>query len=227
MSKEELKIFVIKAMKSAQKEKKLPSFNIPEIFIGVPERENHGDYSTNIAILIGKKLKKNPMEVAEILVEHLKNIRTEDLLFEAKDPGFINFWLSEKALLNSLQEILKEKNKYGSGKEKKTLVIDYSAPNIAKSFGVGHLRSTIIGQAIYNIYKFLGWKCVGDNHLGDWGTQFGKLIVAIKKWSKENLNDLTVESLEELYVKFHKESEKDDSLLKEARSWFKKLEEGD
>jgi len=167
------------------------------------------------------------MEVAEILVENLKQICSKIVRIEAKKPGFINFWLSEKELLNSLQEILKKKKKYGAGKEKETMVIDYSAPNIAKSFGVGHLRSTIIGQALYNIYKFLGWKCIGDNHLGDWGTQFGKLIVAIKRWNKKDLKNLTVQNLEELYVRFHKESENNDELLQEARDWFKKLEKGD
>ena len=100
--------------------------------------------------------------------------------------------------LEELKKILKEGDKYGTGKEKKTMVIDYSSPNIAKPFGIGHLRSTIIGQAIYNIYKFLGWKCIGDNHLGDWGTQYGKLIVAIKKWGEKQMRDFSINDLEKL-----------------------------
>jgi len=225
MSKKELRNFIIKAIELAQKEEKLPCFDIPEVLVGFSEKEEHGDYATNIALLIGKEIKRSPMEVAEILIEYLKFFRGENDKIEAVKPGFINFWLTEKELLDSLQKILKEKEKYGSDKQGKILVIDYSAPNIAKSFGVGHLRSTIIGQAIYNIYKFLGWKCIGDNHLGDWGTQFGKLIVAIKKWGDKN--DLDIIKLEELYVKFHTEAETDKKLLEEARAWFKKLEQGD
>jgi len=227
MNKNEIIEDIKKAIKDAQKEEKLPCFDVPEVLVGFSDREEHGDYSTNIALLIGKKTKKNPMEVAKVLLEYLKYIYDRDGRVEAVAPGFINFWLSEKELLGSLQKILKEKNKYGSDKQNKTLVIDYSAPNIAKSFGVGHLRSTIIGQALYNIYKFLGWKCIGDNHLGDWGTQFGKLIVAIKKWNKKDLEDLTITELEEFYVRFHAEAETDKTLLKEAREWFKKLEKGD
>lgn len=225
MSKKELRNFIMKAIKLAQKEEKLPCFDIPKVLVGFSEKDEHGDYATNIALLIGKTTKKDPMEVAKILIKYLKLFRGKNGKIEAVKPGFINFWLTEKELLDSLQKILKEKGKYGSDKQKKTLVIDYSAPNIAKSFGVGHLRSTIIGQAIYNIYKFLGWKCIGDNHLGDWGTQFGKLIVAIKKWGDKN--DLDIIKLEELYVRFHTEAETDKKLLEEARAWFKKLEQGD
>jgi len=229
MSKTELKDFVIKAVKAAQKEGELPLFDMPEALIEFPEREEHGDYSTNIALLIGKETGREPMEAAGILLKFLRRELKKDQIekLEAKEPGFINFWLSKEELLNSLKRILKEKDKFGSGKEGKTVVIDYSAPNIAKPFGVGHLRSTIIGQALYNIYKFLGWKCIGDNHLGDWGTQFGKLIVAIKKWNKKPLDNLTIQDLEELYVKFHQEAEEDEELLEEARQWFKKLEEKD
>jgi arginyl-tRNA synthetase len=127
-----------------------------------------------------------------------------------------------------LRKILKEKENYGKSKigKGKTVIIDYSSPNIAKPFGIGHLRSTIIGQALYNIYKFLGYKVIGDNHLGDWGTQFGKLIFAIKNWGKKKVEDYSIEELEELYVKFHKEAEKNPQLEEEGRKWFKKLEEG-
>lgn len=227
MTKKEITKYIKKAVKVAQKEEKLPHFDMHQVLVEFSDREEHGDYSTNIALLIGKKIKKNPMEVTEILVEQLKCVCDGEGRIEAVEPGFINFWLTEKELLDSLQRALQEKSRYGSDHENRTMVIDYSAPNIAKPFGVGHLRSTIIGQAIYNIYEFLGWKCIGDNHLGDWGTQFGKLIVAIKKWWKKNLKELTIAELEKLYVKFHKESEGNEGLLDEARDWFKKLEQGD
>jgi arginyl-tRNA synthetase len=125
---------------------------------------------------------------------------------------------------------LVKKDKYGSSNlgKGKTVIVDYSSPNIAKPFGIGHLRSTIIGQAIYNIYKFLGYKVIGDNHIGDWGTQFGKLIYAIKKWGKEKeINKNPIKELHSLYVKFHKEAESNPELEEEARIWFKKLEQGD
>ncbi|OQA53115.1 MAG: Arginine--tRNA ligase [candidate division WS2 bacterium ADurb.Bin280] len=143
--------------------------------------------------------------------------------------GFINLYLSKKAYLQELGEIINtDSYLYNQENSSKTVIFDYSSPNIAKPFSVGHLRSTIIGQANYNIHKSLGYQTVGINHIGDWGTQFGKLIVAIKKWGDEGkIKDDPITQLNELYVKFHAESEKDPSLEDEARAWFKKLENGD
>jgi len=185
-----------------------------------------------VAMVIAKKVKKNPLEIARVLVNKLISLKVYKFYFERVEvaaPGFINFFLKKSVLINELKRILRERDKYGSSKigKGKTVVIDYSSPNIAKPFGIGHLRSTIIGQAIYNIYRFLSWKCIGDNHLGDWGTQFGKLIVAIKKWGDEkNLEGLSINDLEKLYVKFHQEAESNLRLEKEGRVWFKRLEEG-
>ena len=128
-----------------------------------------------------------------------------------------------------MKKINEEQNCYGSGNigSRKSVVIDYSSPNIAKHLAVHHLRSALIGSAIYNIYKTLGYRCVGINHLGDWGTQFGQLIVAYKKWGSENAHkSYTVTDLNNLYVKFHQEAEKNTALEDEAREWFKKLEAG-
>ena len=146
-----------------------------------------------------------------------------------KVAGFSNLWIKENVLVEEAKNILSDgfKNELSGIGKNKTVVIDYSAPNIAKPFGIGHLRSTNIGQAIYNIYQTLGWKCIGVNHLGDWGTQFGKLIVAKKKWWTKDLNDLTIEELEKLYVKFHSESKIDETLIDQGREWFSKLENGD
>jgi len=225
MDKQEVKKLVKKAVLSTQKEGKLPCFDMPEIIIEFPDREEHGDYSTNIAFPIAQLTARPPQFVATVIKEELQDKLGDSVT--VLPPGFINFKVSKDELINSLNKILKKKNKYGRQKQNKTVVIDYSAPNIAKSFGVGHLRSTIIGQAIYNIYEFLGWKCIGDSHLGDWGTQFGKLIVAINKWWEKDLEELTIHDLENLYVKFHSESEIDKALIDEARDWFKKLEQGD
>lgn len=194
-----------------------------------PEKEIYGDYASNIAFVLSKKQKRPPMEIAQQIVKCIPKINFVERI-EIVKPGFINFFLSKEFFISELKRILKEKDKYGSSKigKGKTMIIDYSSPNIAKSFGVGHLRSTIIGQAIYNIYKFLGWRCIGDNHLGDWGTQFGKLIVAIKKWGdKKNLKELTIDDLEKLYIRFHREAKSNLRLEEEAREWFKRLEDGD
>lgn len=186
-----------------------------------------GDYSTNIAMLLAKSLKKNPKDLAEEIKGELVDEIIEKV--EVAGPGFINIYLKQKFKLAQLDKLatsafLKEIAANGKGK---TMVIDYSAPNIAKPFGIGHLRSTNIGQAIYNIYKILGWKTIGDNHIGDWGTQFGKLIVAIKKFNTKPVEDLTIEELERLYVEFHKKAEVDEKLVEEGREWFAKLEKGD
>ena len=230
MIREEIAKLVLKAILKAQKEKQLGKFKIPEIRAEHPEEKSHGDYSTNIAMVIAQIIKKDPTEIGENIRFQLLGTKSE--LFEKIEvakPGFINFFLPKEFFIEEIKRIIKEKDRYGSGRagNGKTVVVDYSSPNIAKPFGIGHLRSTIIGQAIYNIYKFLGWQCVGDNHLGDWGTQFGKLIVAIKKWGGKKNKDFSIGNLERLYVKFHREAEKNSELEKEGRVWFKKLEQGD
>ncbi|MBI2464971.1 arginine--tRNA ligase [Candidatus Shapirobacteria bacterium] len=139
--------------------------------------------------------------------------------------GFSNLWIKESVLIDESNYILSDmyKNELENIGKGKTVIVEYSSPNIAKPFGIGHLRSTNIGHALYNIYKVLGWNTIGDNHLGDWGTQFGKMITAIKHWGMES----TIEGLEKLYVRFHAESENDKTLIDEGRDWFAKLEKGD
>ena len=229
MLTQKIKNLLQKAVKELQKEEVLPKFEIPEIKIEHPREKIYGDYATNIAIVIARKAGKNPMEIGEIIKSKVKSQKSKvfDEIETAK-PGFINFFLSKKALIKELKRALKEKERYGSSKigRGEKVIVDYSSVNIAKPFGVGHLRSTIIGQAVYNIYRFLGYKTIGDNHLGDWGAQFGKLIAAIKRWKKGNTN-LSIKELEELYVKFHKEAEGNPDLIEEGREWFKKLEKGD
>jgi len=207
-------------------------FSFAEIQVEHPVSAEHGDYATNVAMILAKTLKAKPFDIAQKIVNKLTTQRPDFVeKIEAVPAGFINFWLSKEFLLNSLVQSIKLGEKYGSSRigKGKTVVIDYSSPNIAKSFGIGHLRSTNIGQALYNIYKFLGWKTIGDNHLGDWGTQFGKLIVAILNHNKiEDLKKgkLTIDDLERLYVGFHQGAEKDPMLDGQAREWFKKLEGG-
>jgi len=187
------------------------------------ENPDFGDYSSNVALQ-----SQSPHERVKTIVEKLKTDKELTKLIdriETAGPGFINFWLRRDVLVDNLIEIDSTKEKYGTtdvGKGK-TVIIDYSSPNIAKPFGIGHLRSTIIGQALCNLFKALGYEVVGDNHLGDWGTQFGKLLYMIKL---KDVKDFDIAKLEELYVEFHKLVEADGNLEGKAREWFKKLEEG-
>jgi len=148
---------------------------------------------------------------------------------EAHGP-YLNFFCNRQLLAaETLTGIFDRKERYGCQDQGlgRTVVIDFSAPNIAKPFGIGHLRSTVIGQALYRIYQALGFRCVGINHLGDWGTQFGKLIVAYLRWGvARQLEKSPIEHLYELYVRFHREAENEPALEEEARSWFLKLESG-
>lgn len=195
----------------------------------------HGDYSTNIALAIFGNDKwqmingkyQNPKEVAEWLKGEYEKLCDEIVeKVEAAGPGFVNFYLSKDALLNGLKQFDTGNLEFSETGEGKTVVVEYSSPNIAKPFGIGHLRSTIIGQAIYNLYKTLGWKVIGDNHIGDWGTQFGALIYKVLE-AKIPYSKLTIDKLEELYVEFNKEATENPDLKDEARLCFKKLEEGD
>lgn len=186
--------------------------------------EQFGDYTTNVAMIVAKEEKKNPREVAEDVATKIKSDFLEKV--EVAGPGFINFWLKNDILVDNLIQIDGKKEDYGKGEigKEKTVIVDYSSPNIAKPFGIGHLRSTVIGQAIYNLYKYLGYNVIGDNHLGDWGTQFGKLLYMI---DKTETKDLSIENLEKLYVEFHILAKEDVTLEEKAREWFKKLEDDD
>lgn len=179
---------------------------------------------------LSKVLRKAPPMIAQGLSEAVNANPEAKEMFEKIENvnGYLNFYLSKNALAQDLFTM--DDEKYGSSEtgKGKTVVIDYSSPNIAKPFHIGHLRSTVIGQSIKNIHRFCGYECVGVNHLGDWGTQFGKLICAYKKWgSKEAIEEKGIKGLTEIYVKFHEEAEKDPSLEDEARAAFSKIEQGD
>lgn len=145
--------------------------------------------------------------------------------------GYLNFFLDKDYLVRHvIDRTLHTDVPYGSSKDGagKTVVLDYSSPNVAKPFHIGHLGTTVIGHSLKKLHAFAGWHCVGINHLGDWGTQFGKLIVAYRKWgSREAVEAGEIDELVALYVKFHAEAEKDPSLEDAARAEFTKLEHGD
>jgi len=186
----------------------------------IPKSPSLGDYAFP-TFSLSKEFKKDPNEIAIELSKEVKG----DFRVEVRG-GYLNFFVDkDKLAKETLSKVLKEKTKYGSTNlgGKKVIVIDMSSPNIAKPFGIGHLRSTIIGDALRNLYTFLGYRVVRINHLGDWGTQFGKLIFGYKKWGniKRLLND-SIKYMLDLYVKSNKEAYEE-----EGRIWFKRLENGD
>ncbi len=192
--------------------------------IEIPKDRSMGDYSFP-TFQLARAWKTSPQAIAKSLIGSLNCA-----VFTNAGPYINASWSASDIAETVLPEIYVRKDQSGSqtiGKGK-TIVIDFSSPNIAKPFGIGHLRSTAIGNSLYRLYKKLGYTVVGINHLGDWGTQFGKMIVAFKKWgNREDLKNSPISYLLDLYVRFHKEEETDPSLTDEARLWFKKLEEGD
>jgi arginyl-tRNA synthetase len=201
-----------------------------------PANPAFGELSCNVAMIAFNQLKEqfnSPRELAQFLVGKIKEQDTNNILHEISiaGPGFINFKFNDNYLVNNFKDQLKNKNiefiDLGQGKK---AIVEYSSPNIAKPFTIGHLRSTIIGNSVANLLEISGYTVFRDNHLGDWGTQFGKQIVAIKKFGNEEEianADNPVEKLVALYVKFHEEAENDPQLDDEAREWFNKLENGD
>lgn len=195
----------------------------------IPPEEKMGDLALP-CFAMAKKMHKNPMQIAKELVEKL-NDRTEKLGIEKVESvgAYCNIHLKRDLFVKKCFESL-QKEKYGVSQigAGKTVCMDYSSPNIAKNFHVGHLRTTVIGNSLYKIYQKLGYNVVRINHLGDWGTQFGKLIVAYKLWSsEEQVKEKGIEELLRIYVKFNDESENNESLIVEAREWFVKMEQND
>jgi arginyl-tRNA synthetase len=188
-----------------------------------------GDCSSNVAFSLAKIFGQPPKEIAE----SIKAITEAELptiikKIEIAGAGFLNFYFTEEYFSASLKNLSSLSKKDFSDGKKKEIIVEYSSPNVAKPMHVGLLRNTILGNALANLYEFTGQKVVRWNHLGDWGTQFGKLIVAYKKWGqKSEIEKNPVNQLLALYVKFHKETEADPELDKEAQEEFKKLENGD
>ncbi|SDY40177.1 arginine--tRNA ligase [Tindallia californiensis] len=197
-------------------------------WIEKPPNSDLGDYAFP-CFKLSKALRKAPQSIA---LEISEAIKKDDVFLKTEAiGGYLNFYFNRKKLAEKvLSEVINRKEKFASSNEGagKTICIDFSAPNIAKPFHVGHLRSTVIGSSLYKIYSHMGYECVGINHLGDWGTQFGKVIVAYKNWgNQERIEKEPIQGLLDLYVKFHDESEKTPELEDEAREWFVKMEKGD
>lgn len=215
----------------AQEIQKVTGLNKEELksYIEIPKDASMGDYAFP-CFKLAKELKKAPpmiaTEISEKLEVNEKQISKVEIV-----GGYINFYVNNTTLI---EEVLKEyddkKEQYGNSKigEGKNVVIDYSAPNIAKPFHIGHLRSTVIGGALYNVYKFLSYNVTGVNHLGDYGTQFGKLIEGYKLWGEEyNIEENPIDELTKIYVRINELCKEDESVLENCRNNFKKLEDKD
>ncbi|MFA5449684.1 MAG: arginine--tRNA ligase [Clostridia bacterium] len=197
--------------------------------LAVPQDSALGDYALP-CFRFAKEMRMPPAAIATKITEDILSRPHPFAAVEAVG-GYVNFRFDAlETAAAILDEIITKKSEYGTSLigAGKTVCIDYSSINIAKPFHIGHLSTTVIGGALYRIYKKLGYNAVGINHLGDWGTQFGKLIVAYKRWgNKADIIKRGVSALNEIYVKFHKEAENNAALEDEARYYFKKIEDGD
>lgn len=200
-----------------------------EEMLEIPKEASMGDYALP-CFKLAKEFRKAPAQIAE---EIQSKLNIEGTFLQKVDVvgGYINFTIKPESYAQTvLTEIQQKKETYGTSTigNGKNIVIDYSAPNIAKPFHIGHLRSTVIGNSLYRMYQFLGYHVVGVNHIGDYGTQFGKLIEAYKRWGSEyNLEEKPIDALMNLYVRINEACKQDETILQACRDNFKKLEEGD
>lgn len=209
---------------------KIEDLTLEEIvaLIEVPPNKEMGDFAFP-CFKLAKVFRKAPNMIAADLAE---NIEAKGAISKVMPlGGYVNFFVNKSQLAETvINDVLTKKEKYGHTDlgQDKAVVIDFSSPNIAKPFHIGHIRTTVIGNALYKIYDSQGYNVVRVNHLGDYGTQFGKLIVAFKLWgSKEAVEANPIPELLKLYVKFHEEAEQKPEMEDEARAWFTKLENGD
>ncbi len=203
-------------------------FGVEDLFVEwqKPQEASHGDISTVIALKIARQKGLNPREVGEKIAEALVNSPSV-LKAEVAGAGYVNVWLKPAALLKELEETLHACSPKKT-RDEAPVIIEYSGPNIAKPLGIHHIIGTVVGQAVSNLYEFAGYPVIRWNYMGDWGTQFGKLAVAIRKWGTDKkVTDYSIDELLALYVKFHDELAVHPELDDEAREEFRKLESGD
>ncbi len=201
-----------------------------DVHLGVSPTNNEkfGDYQCNAAMELARTLKKAPRQIAEEFVAAAALPEFVEKI-DIAGPGFINFFISNKALAQYIESLDQDSHlgveQVGEGK---TVVIDYSSPNVAKPMHIGHIRSTVIGNAIDRLYRFLGYTVIADNHLGDWGTQFGLMMVGYRNFvNEEALAEAPVEELERIYVESYNKSKEDESWRELAKSELVKLQQGD
>lgn len=217
---------LVESMKKSFPDASVPTESELILMLEYPPDDKLGDIAFP-CFKLSRALRKAPPMIASELIKTFSCDGVEKC--EAVS-GYLNFYISNKYYEALVPKIVADGSEYGRGHEGdgKTVVLDYSAPNICKPFHIGHLASTIIGHSLKKLHEFVGYNCVGVNHLGDWGTQFGKQITAYKLWGdRETVERGGVDELVRLYVKFHEEAEKDATLNDRAREEFAKLEEGD
>ncbi len=197
-----------------------------EEYIEIPPKADMGDYAFP-CFKLAKALKKSPIIIATEIKDQLSTDEYIDRI--EQQAGYLNFYINNEKLVKTvLSEINEKQDDYGRGNWNQTILIDYSSPNIAKPFHIGHLRTTLIGSSLYKIYSFLGCKVVGINHLGDYGTQFGKMIEAYKMWGDEyDLTDDSINKMMDMYVRINALCKEDEAVLERCRENFRLLEEGD
>ncbi len=198
-----------------------------EGYIETPKDSKNGDYAFP-CFRLAKELRKAPPAIASEIKEKLEPVEEIEKVEVA--GGYLNFFINKSTLAEEVLGEISKTEQYGKSivGEGKNIVIDYSAPNIAKPFHIGHLRSTVIGGALYNIYKYLGYNVTGVNHLGDYGTQFGKLIEGYKMWGKEyDIEKDPINELTKIYIRINEACKNDEQILENCRNNFKKLEDGD
>ncbi|MDR0880078.1 MAG: arginine--tRNA ligase [Clostridioides sp.] len=221
----DFKLAIAECLKS-----KIEDLTLDEIkeLIEVPPNKDMGDYAFP-CFKLAKVFRKAPNAIAEDLAKEIS--LTDDVSKVINLGGYVNFFVSKSEMAKEvIKKVLNEKSNYGKSAfgDGKTVIVEYSSPNIAKPFHIGHIRTTVIGNALYKIYDSQGYNTIRINHLGDYGTQFGKLIVAFKSWGDKSLVEANpIPELLKLYVKFHEVAEEKPELEDEAREWFTKLENGD
>ena len=199
-----------------------------EMSIEKPKGSENGDYAFP-CFRLAKELHKAPQMIANDIKENIKVDENQITKIEVVG-GYLNFFINKEILVEEVLNEMSEDKEYGKSTigNGKNIVIDYSAPNIAKPFHIGHLRSTVIGAALYKIYKYLGYNVTGINHLGDYGTQFGKLIEGYKLWGNEyNIEENPIDELTKIYIRINQACKEDEKVLENCRNNFKKLEDGD
>ena len=197
-------------------------------YIEIPKETNNGDYAFP-CFRLAKTLKKSPQIIANELKDKI-NIDEKIINKMEVIGGYLNFYIDKKILTKEVIKEIASNEEYGKSDigKGKNIIVEYSAPNIAKPFHIGHLRTTGIGQALYNIYKYLGYNTIGINHIGDYGTQFGKMIEGYKRWGNEyKLDDKPIDDFLDMYVRINDLCKKDEEVLNMCRDNFKKLEDGD
>ncbi len=199
-----------------------------ESYIEIPKDTNNGDYAFP-CFRLAKELKKAPPLIANDIREKMS---IDGTIIEKVEVvgGYLNFYIYQEQMAKEVLTEIANQDEYGKSEigKGKNIVIDYSAPNIAKPFHIGHLRSTVIGGALYNVYQYLGYHTIGINHLGDYGTQFGKLIEGYKLWGKEyNVEEDPINELTKIYIRINQLCKEDEKVLEQCRMNFKLLEDGD